>query len=115
MLAAADALLEADEDAFSSAKGSADAREAFAQLALWLRRMRSDFNVIQDLTTDRPTVFEEQWHVHIRTRSYATVAYAPSGPNGYPPSRVPAFLRVHRWRPRTQVNTDLVYRLFSTS
>jgi hypothetical protein len=126
-----DALAEMDEEAIpedAADRGTrlADAQEAEALVALWLRHMASDFGAIDDLAarppagSSSPAHFTEQarreereaWRRYgIRTRSYASVAPRPfrfegAGPvpvfNPYNPFGCPAETGLQ--------HTDVVYR-----
>lgn len=73
-----DTLLEVRSPSGGDATSSADVREAFAQVTLWLRQMASDFSVLTDLRTDKNTAkAEDDWPPGITTRSYATVSPPP--------------------------------------
>ncbi|HET6338950.1 MAG TPA: hypothetical protein VFG30_37280 [Polyangiales bacterium] len=75
-----DTLLELRSAGKTDAATSADVREAFAQVTLWLRQMASDFSVLTDLRTDQNAVkAEDDWPAGVITRSYATVSPPPRG------------------------------------
>ena len=82
VLAVFDAYREADEDVFAPTSMQATAaREAYAQLELWLDHMIANFQVIKDLkTTDEKCTRAnpyELWPPRIVTRSYATISGDP--------------------------------------
>jgi hypothetical protein len=73
-----DTLLEVRSASQHDAATSADVREAYAQVTLWLRQMASDLSVLTDLRTDQNSVkAEDEWPSGIVTRSYATVSPPP--------------------------------------
>lgn len=74
-----DALLEAHDMDLHDPVKSADAREAFSQISLWMTQMAHDFSVLTDLSTEKNArKAEEDWPHQVLTRSYATVSPAPA-------------------------------------
>ena len=96
LLAVKDALAESDDDlarAPAAGRSPADvafavaaAREAYADLALWLRHVDDDTGALDDLlpvAPDHPPLAAERARLRaegVRTRSYATVAPSPFAP-----------------------------------
>lgn len=73
-----DALLEAHDMGIDDPIKSADAREASAQISLWIKQMAYDFSVLTDLGTEQNARKAEQdWPRSVLTRSYATVSPVP--------------------------------------
>lgn len=108
-----DAVLEAHDMGIDDPTKAANAREAFAQLALWISQMISDFSVLSDLATAKNAKkAEEEWPARVVTRSYATVSPPPQDSK----SVLRAFvLQFFPWvsTPKTE-GTDLLYeRVYS--
>lgn len=96
LLALLDAYREVDEDVFAKTSAdAANAREAHAQLELWLDHMVANFQIIKDLKTQADVLTtrahcQSGWPSHIQTRSYATIGAPPTDRSS---------------------DTDLIYRL----
>ncbi|HVZ34336.1 MAG TPA: hypothetical protein VG963_18035, partial [Polyangiaceae bacterium] len=76
LLAVQDALSEMDTRARSDASGAAEAREAAAELALWLRHIDADFNAIDDLCSQAPEDSQSPAHRGLEGRKEELALWA---------------------------------------